>query len=58
MGVLVTQTGGAARVLALLQQVTQFCAVQRSPAHTPIKVVHSFTLDETHTNIEGQELKQ
>lgn len=43
--VFVTQTGGTAWVLALLQQVAQLCAVQRSPAHTPVKVIDSLTLD-------------
>lgn len=50
MRVLVTQAGGAARVLALLQQVAQLCAVQRAPTHAPIKVIDGLALDKTHTH--------
>lgn len=42
------QTWRAARVLALLQQVTQLCAVQRSPPHSPVKIIHGLTLSGTH----------
>lgn len=50
MRVLVAQTGGAARVLALLQQVPQLGAIQRPPTHTPVKVIDSLALDKTHTH--------
>lgn len=48
MRVLVAQTRGAARVLTLLQQVTQLCTVQGSPTNTPVEVINCLTLDETH----------
>lgn len=49
VGVLVTQAGRAARVLALLQQVAQFGAVQGAPPHAPVEVVEGFALEEaTH----------
>lgn len=47
VGFLMTQTGRAARVLALLQQVAQFGAVQRAPPHAPVEVVKGFALENT-----------
>lgn len=56
VGVLVTQAGRAARVLALLQQVAQFRAVQGAPPHAPVEVVKGFALEEsTHgRHVQGQ----
>ncbi len=37
-------------MLTLLQQVAQLGAVQRSPTHTPVKVIDGLALGETHTD--------
>lgn len=44
MRVVQADAGGDVGVLTLLQELSQIRAVQRAPAHSPVKVIHALTL--------------